>query len=878
MGRLSRAPLPPGPTKALFDELHELHHRAGWPPLRTIARDVGCSHTTVASAFAGPAVPRWGLLELIVRTLGGSVLEFHELWLATGVELFADDLPDAVPTPRRDIPRQLPADVGGFIGRDAALEALDEVLAAPAGVGRPRLAVVSGTAGVGKTATVLHWGHRVAHRFSDGQLFVDLRGYDPDQPLAVDQVQERVLRALLPADVIIPRQADERSAYYRTQLADRKLLLVLDNARSTAQVRDLLPGTGACVVVVTSRDGLPGLVARHGARRVELGLLAVDESVDLLRTLVGHRVDIEPQAARGLVAQCAQLPLALRIAAELAASRPTSQLADLHARLADTARRLDLLAAGDDERTAIRAVFSWSTRSLPAAQDRMFQLLGLAPATGVDAATAAALAEAAEPEAEQLLVGLRLAHLVEEQRPGVYAMHGLLRSYSLEQAAGLADADRRAATARLTSHYVLTAAGAARELDAKPAQRAGIEINHWPAPDARAWLDRERATLLTIAAETPEAAGPLSRALGDYLDAGGHYSEALTLHEAALSAARAGGDRMSEAISLNRLGVVRRRLGDYRAAAQHHRAVLDLLVPGDDPAVRATALHGLGIVLWRTGEYTDALELLGRALREWDAAGDRASGAAALYAIGTVHLHLGNYREAIAHHERALELYQASGDALGEGRVHNNLGAAFERVGRLEEARQHLQRSMTLSRQVGNRLGVAVAHTNLGSVCTRLGEFDRGLEHHATALATYRRMGYRVGVADAMVGLGTTYLRMGRRRDAHDHFTEALDVATGVGESEAQIGALLGLGDTATARGDFATAQQHFDEALERATSTGDRYGSAAAHLGLARMNLRRHDSRQAAEEARRAQQLFVELELPEAREAERLVGQATRR
>ena len=251
--------------------------------------------------------------------------------------------------------------------------------------------VLAGTAGVGKTALAVRWARRAAAAFPDGQLYVNLRGYDPGAPVAPADALAGFLRALGLAGEDIPAGEDERAAAYRSLLDGRRVLVVLDNAASVEQARPLLPGSPSCLVVVTSRDSLAGLVARHGARRLALDMLPAADAIGLLRTLIGDRVDAEPDAAAELAAQCARLPLALRVAAELAAASPDSRLAELAGELAGEQRRLDLLDAGGDERTAVRGVFSWSYRHLPAAAARAFRLIGLHPGPDLDAYAVAAL-------------------------------------------------------------------------------------------------------------------------------------------------------------------------------------------------------------------------------------------------------------------------------------------------------------------------------------------------------------------------------------------------------------------------------------------------------------------------------------------------------
>jgi len=279
------------------------------------------------------------------------------------------------------VPRELPAAVAAFTGRESELAALDSLLLAPL-AGSPLtvlITAIGGTAGVGKTALAVQWAHRTAGSFPDGQLYVNLRGYDPGQPLSAGEALTAFLRRLGVPGRDIPPGEDERGARYRSLLAGRRMLIVLDNARDTSQVRPLLPGTPGSVVVVTSRDALTGLVARDGARRLDLDVLPPSEAVSLLRTLTGGRVDAEPEAAAALAAHCCGLPLAVRVAAELAVARPGAALASLAAELADQQQRLDLLDADGDATTAVRAVFSWSVRHLNPDTVRAFRLAGVHP-------------------------------------------------------------------------------------------------------------------------------------------------------------------------------------------------------------------------------------------------------------------------------------------------------------------------------------------------------------------------------------------------------------------------------------------------------------------------------------------------------------------
>jgi DNA-binding SARP family transcriptional activator len=360
---------------------------------------------------------------------GPALRRLHEQVLAAdpALEESRPAQPERTPGYPLYAPRLLPADVDRFTGRTAELAWLDQLLTAG---GPAASCVVSGSAGVGKTALAVHWGHRMRAAFPGGHLYADLRGYDPGEPVSPASVLAGFLRALGVADQDIPADTDQRSACFRSLMDWRRALLVLDNAASVEQVRPLLPGTPSCVVIVTSRDSLAGLVARHGARRLDLDLLPEADAVTLLRELIGARVDADRAAASTLAAQCARLPLALRVAAELATARPDLAIARLTEELSDEQRRLRLLDAGGDERTAVCPVLSWSYRRLEADAAQAFRQIGLHAGPAIDAPALAALTGTSAEHAESLLRTLAHGHLVYRAGPGRYAMHDLLRAYA----------------------------------------------------------------------------------------------------------------------------------------------------------------------------------------------------------------------------------------------------------------------------------------------------------------------------------------------------------------------------------------------------------------------------------------------------------------
>ncbi len=485
---------------------------------------------------------------------GDELSMMHQRILSADPALASTDPAGPEPTEfRRDTPQELPLAVRGFTGRSAELEALTRLVdrAAKQPLGAVLISAIGGTAGVGKTALAVHWAHQAVGRFPDGQLYVNLRGYDPGQPVLTTDALAGFLRSLDVPGQDIPSNQHERAALYRTLLADKRMLIVLDNAGSADQVRPLLPGTETCTVLVTSRDALTGLIAQDGAARLDLDVLPEQDAVALLRTLIGARVDAEPGAAADLAARCCRLPLALRVAAQLAASRPATSLADLASELADLPTRLDLLAASGDPRAQVRTVFSWSYRHLDTDASRTFRLLSLHPGPDLEPYAAAALTSTTLLPGHRALDSLARAHLIQHAAPGRYAIHDLLRGYARGLSATLdTDQEQHAALTRLFDYYLHTAATAMDILlPAEIHHRPRIPRPTTPVPPladpaaARDWLDAELAALVAVAGHTaahdwPGHATRLAATLARYLRNSGHLPEALIIFSHALAAAR----------------------------------------------------------------------------------------------------------------------------------------------------------------------------------------------------------------------------------------------------------------------------------------------------------------------------------------------------
>jgi len=725
------------------------------------------------------------------------------------------------------VPRQLPGPVRQFVGRDSEIAALTGLLksagSAPAAL---VILAIGGTAGVGKTALAIHWAHQVAGQFPDGQLYVNLRGYDPDEPVPASDALAGFLRALGVPGQDIPAETSERAARFRSLLAGRRMLVLLDNAGQAEQVRPLLPGSPGCVTVVTSRDALAGLVARDGAIQMDLDPLPLAEAVGLLRALIGTRVDGDPDAAGALAARCARLPLALRVAAEFAVTRPAASLAMLAGELADQ-QRLDLLDAGADPRTGIRSVFSWSYQHLDAEAAGLFRKLGLHPGLDLDLHAAVALTAATAGQVRRVLDVLARGHLIQPAGPGRHAMHDLLRAYAWELA-GTEDSEeeRLAALTRMFDYYLYTAATAMDTVfPAELHRRPRIPPPATAAPplastaEARAWLDAELANLAAVAAYTADRGWPrhtiaLSATLPRYLAGGGHFTEAVVIHTRAIGAARAIGDRAAEATALSALSQIDLHYGDSQQATSKLQQAYALFCEAGDLAGQARALQNLATVESQQGRYQQAGEHHQQALQLYLATGNRTGAAHALHGLGDVDLRMGRYKRADEHLQRALALCQETGDWISEAYVTALFGDLSVRLGRYPRAVGYLERALSLFREAEDRIGEAWALAHLGAAQLGQGREQLAIDYHQQATAVARENEDQFGEAEALNGLGEAYLAIQQPEEARTAHSRALDLASQSGDKSEQARARTGLARSHHAAGDPAQALDHWHEAL----------------------------------------------------------------
>ncbi|WP_165521852.1 AfsR/SARP family transcriptional regulator [Micromonospora zingiberis] len=708
-------------------------------------------------------------------------------------------------TRRAPVPRQLPAEVTDFAGRADELRQLDT--AGP-------LILLCGTPGVGKTALAVCWAHRVRSRFPDGQLFVDLRGFDADRSVSAGDALALLLSMLGVPDGEIPTDPQHRMARFRSAVADRRLLILLDNAGSVEQIRPLLPGTASCTVVITSRAHLGGLAALHGARRVEINPLPVADAVGLLRRLIGDRVAAAPASAATLVEQCARLPLALRVAAELVVARPGRPLADLVAELADRQRRLDLLDLGDDPRAAVREVISWSYQRLPAVAATAFRRLGLLPAAVFDGHLLAVLTETKPANGHRLAGVLSQAHLVQATGDGRLTQHDLLRAYATELVHRIdTDDDRRATIGRLLDCYLAHARAATRLLYPSHVGQPADPCPTVGHPDgtatctmadiatnihaARTWLDSVRPALDGLGSAavhhgfTAQAIG-LALALQDYLT-GGPHDGALAVQRHGLSAARAAGDRVAEATLLSNIGDIHRLLGQYGPAVEQHRRALAMHRTAGNDRGAARTLTRLGIVLERIGDHGAATRRHRQAVAVYRRLGDRTGEASALVNLANA-LSAGDRLDLAADAlDRARDTFRDLDERVGEASALANLGEVLTRLGRYQLASTALNEALALFRRAGHRDGEATALSNLGTVNTHLGAFDTAVRQSRTALAIFQASGHQYGQASALNVLGSALLSMGSPAQARHHYAEALTIAQATGDTDEMARARAGI-------------------------------------------------------------------------------------
>ncbi|HWO64515.1 MAG TPA: BTAD domain-containing putative transcriptional regulator [Umezawaea sp.] len=660
------------------------------------------------------------------------------------------------------VPRQLPAPPRWFTGRGTELTRLDLALTAEpdegthpseTGTGTRSAATVvisaiGGAGGIGKTWLALTWAHQHAEQFPDGQLFVDLRGFNPaEQPVAPDAALFGFLTALGVAPARIPRDLDATAALYRSLVASKRMLVVLDNAATAEQVIPLLPGSPACTVLVTGRTRLASLIDRYGACHLTLDVLSRQEGCALLTARLGtDRVAAEPDAVDELVELCGGYPLALSITARHAATCSAIPLAEVAAELRELG--LEMLNHDTDPSASLPAVLSWSLRRLTDEQRTVFGLLGITPGPDTTLPAVVALTGLSLARVRKAMSALEEASLLERLPRGRYAMHDLIRTYAATTAHDLSDDVRDAALVRVTDFHLHTAHTADRLWDPhRPLIRLDPPapgVRPYPLPDvaaATAWLEAEHATLLA----TQRAAVALGRHL--------------VVWQLAWT-----------------LDTLHTRRGHARDAFAVWRAAADAAAHLPDFSTRSRAHRLFGRACSRLGLHEEAIKYLEQALALTVRHHDRTQQAYTHRALAAAWERQGDDRRALDHARHALELHRTLDQPVGEADALNAMGWCASRLGQLDVARDHCLAALTLHRRHHYRDGEAATLDSLGLIAHRTGDHPQAVDHYHQALVLYRTLGYASQVANTLDNLGHPHVAIGQHDQARKIWQEALEL------------------------------------------------------------------------------------------------------
>jgi tetratricopeptide (TPR) repeat protein len=623
------------------------------------------------------------------------------------------------------VPRQLPGTVRDFVNRKHEQSGLTSGLLDLAPTDHaPRLCVIDGTAGAGKTALAIHWSRSVEDRFPDGQLYVNLLGFDPSRkPLQPIDALQVLLEGLGIGPDRVPSTEASRAGMYRSALANRRVLLVLDNALESTQVAPLLPGTGSCAVVVTSRHRLDSLIVHHGAIRIALGTLTNDDARDLLSR---HLTEAPENVIDAIATRCGRLPLALSIVAARTRSYPDVPPATLAQQLYEERGELDALDTGE-ETTSVRAVFSWSYRSLDPGTARAFRLLALHPGPDIGIPTAESLLGFTGLQALRHLRALVRANLLEEYMPNRFRFHDLLRVYAAEQASDDEPvATRNLAVRRFLDGFLRSAANASLSLNPNrslspldPPVQDALILTFGSRGEAMNWFQEEYQNLKSTIEWTAshgfeDHTWRLTQAFWQYLYLCGRWHEIVALNQMAIAAAEHLGNTIAKATEHTSSGVALAMLGNNREAVDQFRVALDLYRAVGDLDGEGNALDSLAWAYTRSTDFQTAISYCEKALEVYRRINDPEGQARALDSLSVACAGLGRYDEGLGYGQQALRLHEQTGSLIGQAHVLRSLGQCYARMARYAEAITRFESALALCRDIDDRHDEAKTLVDLG--------------------------------------------------------------------------------------------------------------------------------------------------------------------
>ncbi|MER5427082.1 AfsR/SARP family transcriptional regulator [Streptosporangium roseum] len=765
---------------------------------------------------------------------GKEIADIHQAILTGDSSPSLDAVRFTPASPAIHIPRQLPVDIIRFTGREHVLKELDVLLTEEgADIAAMVISAIAGTAGVGKTALATRWGHRVSHLFPDGQLYVNLHGYSQSAPIAAPQALHLLLRGLGVATESIPQDMEEKTSLYRSIISEKRLLLILDNAKDPEQVRSLLPGSSSCKVLITSRDSLRGLAATHDVHTIRLDILADEEAQTLMIALLGEeRVANDVYAVAEITRLCGRLPLAIRIASAQLVSQPSLTTREFADRLRNGNRLIDLEFA-EDPQTGVRAAFELSYQNLIPAVRRIFRLMGLHPGPDISIDAIAALAGLSEEKTSRLVDALINAHLAYREDGHRISMHDLISAYAHDRSESEdSDEDQCEALSRLFDWYLRSADTAIKvifpgymELDlvTNSSQESFLSFDDYDR--AFSWVESEHRSMVSVITYAGSHgwlshSWQLSLRLARFYFLKGYTDDWLTTHRVALSSVRQLKDKINEAKVLSILGFAF-LASDTEGFLAHQKQAATLYRDAGDVKGEADALGKIGIGLLRKGELSQAAEAAERALFMHQSLDNSSGEAFMLSSLAVPYLRMGRLSEALECLHKSIEVRARENIRFDESIILSRLGEVYSKMGSYSTAMDYQGQAIRIARETKNFRYEAEIINNIGVALRGQGNYVKAIEYHQKALGKISEFRDWILEVEVLNSLGETFFAAREFRESLGAYRSGLDIAIKFVDRYQEGVALRGIGDAMNALGEVEEAAYYRDRAAVIFSSIG---------------------------------------------------------